>query len=146
MNKLNWRQEEIESWIDEASRNQNIPVQKLPEQNAKLVMEAARRRYVSGNPRVWWLDLKKPIEEQYDSRSIDLTSIMPDKSGTCWFIPETEAWTVYEVDITQIQRLLNDCPLFEYNLLARDFSWLVIETDHNMFYVCRDPSTAPTTS
>src|SRR5262245_26975614 len=124
--------EEIEKWIEDASVNQSVPVKKLSDQDASLVKEAARRRYVKGNPRVWWLDLATPVDEQYDRRSVDLDSVIPGKSGTCWLIPENEKRPVYEVDVAQIRKLLDDCGLFEYNLVARDFSWLLAETDHDM--------------
>lgn len=145
MNEHNWM-DEIEQWIEEASRNQNIPIRKLTDQDARVVKETAQQRYVKGNPRVWWLDLARPIDEHYDRRSVDLTTVIPSKSGRCWLIPENERRPVYEVDVTQVQQLLDDCNLFEYNLVARDFSWLVAETDHDMLYICRDVPGGSTTS
>ena len=58
----------------------------------------------------------------------------------CWLIPETdeEDLPVYELNLGQISRLVDDCPLFEYNLVAHDYSWLIAESDHDVYLVCRD--------
>jgi hypothetical protein len=45
---------------------------------------------------------------------------------------------VYEIDASNVEKLIDDCPGFEYYVVARDFSWMVVETHHNQFYVCRD--------
>jgi hypothetical protein len=39
--------------------------------------------------------------------------------------------------------LIEDCPGFEYNIVAKDYSWLVIETDHDQYYVIRDSDNLP---
>lgn len=129
---------EIEMWIKQAACKQNINLRRLSDDDARLVEEAARRRYVKGNPRAWWLSLNS-VCETYDSRAVEPSTVFPDRSGSCWFLPETDEahLPVYEVDVTQIQRLLSDCPFFEYNIVSRDFSWLVAESDHNVYFVCR---------
>ena len=53
-------------------------------------------------------------------------------------MPETEDGAlVYELSATDVERLLAGCPYFEYYLLAPDLSWLVAESDHNVYFVCR---------
>lgn len=131
---------EIEQWIEEAARSQNLSLRKLPERDAILVEDAARAHYVRDHPCVWWLGLSKPISQRYDSRSVNLLSVVLQKTGTCRLIPETESehLPVYEVEVSQVEMIIRECPFFEYNLVAMNFSWLVVETDHNEFYICRD--------
>src|SRR5437879_4468672 len=108
---------EIEMWIEEAARKQNIPIRKLPKDAAESVQREAMSRYVKiTNPRVWWLNLAKPVDEYYDRGAVKLSSVIPAKSGLSWFIPETDAkhLPVYEIDVSQLEKLIDDCPGFEY--------------------------------
>ena len=136
MPELNWI-DEIEASIEESARTQHIPLRKLDERDAALVKNTGRRRFVDGEPRVWWLGLSRPIVGQYDRRSVDLNTVLPSNTGSCWLIPENERRPVYEVDASLVKKLLDECLLFEYNIIARDFDWLVAETGHDMIYVCR---------
>ena len=132
---------EIEKWIEQAAEHLKISLRKLPKEEASSVQREAMSRFVTiSDPRVWWLNLARPIDEHYDRHSVSLLSILPTKTGTCWMLPETGGgWLpVYEIKVEQIESLINDCPGFEYNLVSKDFSWLVIETDHDQYYVCRD--------
>ena len=87
--------------------------------------------------------MARPVAGHYDSQSTKLIAIAPEKSGSCWLIPETDAihLPVYAIDVKDVQRLLDGCPFFEYNLIAKDFSWLLIETEHNDYYICRAEAT-----
>ena len=139
--------DEVEIWIDESARNQHLSIRKASEQEAQIVRNEAMSRYVSiSNPRVWWVNLARPIDECYDGKATKLSQVLPSKSGACWFIPEThmKPLPVYEIDVGQVERLIDDCPAFEYNIVSKDFSWLVIETDHHQYYVCRDSDHLPT--
>jgi hypothetical protein len=103
-------------------------------------------RYVkSPNPRVWWLNLAKRIDEHYDRNAVRMSEVLPQKRGTVSLIPETDSgqFLVYEVEASQLETLIDNCPGFEYNVLPHDFSWLFIETDHDMFYICRDHDVLP---
>lgn len=137
---------EIETWIEEAAAAESIPIRKLPEAEAMVVQREAMSRYVTiDDPRVWWVNLARPVDEYYDRNETSLLSILPAKEGLCWLIPETSKpdLPVYEIDVRMIQKLIEDCFGFEYNIVAKDFSWLVIETDHDQYYVCRDTDVLP---
>jgi hypothetical protein len=137
---------EIETWITEAASNLGIPIRKLTNGEAESVLHEAMSRYVKmADPRSWWLSLARPIDEHYDRRLVKLSSILPTTTGTVWFIPETDArhLPVYEMEVGLVEKLIDDCPGFEYNVVAKDFSWLVIETDHDQYYVCRDSDKLP---
>ena len=136
---------EIESWIEAASGAQNIGIRKLSIGDAKHVMRETMERYVKngGNSLALWMDLTRSIDEYYDRNLINFADIVPSKTGLCWLIPETGApnaidLPVYEIDVAEIGRLIDDCFGFEYNVVAHDFSWLVVETHHDQYYVCRE--------
>jgi|SRR5579864_388885 len=137
---------EIEKWIEDAARHLNIELRKLSSDEAKSVLNKAMSRYVKiTDPRVWWLNLAKPVDEYYERSTVKLSEILPDSCGSCWLIPETDTnlLPVYEVYANAIERLIDDCPGFEYNIVAKDFCWLVIETDHDQYYVCRNYDKLP---
>jgi hypothetical protein len=137
---------EIETWIEDAARHLHIELRKLSANEAESVQKKAMSRYVKiTNPRVWWLNLAKPVDEYYDRSTVKLSDILPENCESCWLIPETDAdlLPVYEIYASAIERLIEDCPGFEYNIVAKDFSWLVIETDHDQYYVCRNHDKLP---
>ena len=132
---------EIESWIDEAVQRQKIIARKLPTEEAIQVQNEVTSRYVHAtSPRTWWWHFKRPVDEYYDRNLVKLLDVVPTKSGLCWLIPDTETeWLpVYEIDIRQVGPLIDDCPGFEYYVVALDFSWLVVETHHDQYQLCRE--------
>ena len=121
----------------EAAAESGTTVKRLSDKDARSVEDTARAKYVRGNPRVWWLGLEGC--ESYDSNSVELSTVIPDKTGACWFLPETDepSLPVYEVDASSLPQLIKECPYFEFNIVAKDFSWLVAESDHNVYFLCR---------
>jgi hypothetical protein len=105
---------------------------------AKRITDEVRRRFVVGSPRAWWMNLAVAAETA-DSTSVRLIDVLPEKKCRCWLIPEVEttAWPVFDVESRDIQAILDECPFFEYYIVPRDFTWLVAESDHNEFFVCR---------
>lgn len=130
---------EIAGWLSQASKDLSLELRQLPSSEAGQLYERAKSRYVRGNPRAWWLDLVLPCE-QFDSGKTTLSNVVPVRVGKVWLLPETEAEPIaYEVDIADLERLLAECPYFEYYVLALDLTWLVAESDHNVYFVCRAP-------
>src|SRR5262245_58422704 len=106
-----------------------------PEEGAQII-QAAHHKFVEGRPRSWWLSLKVPytaIEYAYASGFRHLAEHWQSKDINCWFIPETEEaeLPVYETTIDVLPRLLEECSFFEYYVLNKDCSLLIIESDHN---------------
>jgi len=137
---------EIESWIETAASTQNITIKKLPTADAQNVMRETMARYVRNDARslALWMDITRPVDECYDRNLVKFTDIAPSKTGLCWLVPETGApnaidLPVYELDVSEIERLIDDCYGFEYNVVAHDFSWLVAETHNDPYYVYREP-------
>jgi hypothetical protein len=129
---------EIEEWIESTTSNQGLSVRKLSNEDAKNIVLAARAKYVYGNPRAWWLSLR--IEaETVNSGGVCISKLLPSSVQAVFVIPETESADppVYELSPVSLDALLNDCPFFEYYVVDQTLGWLVIESDHNQFLVCR---------
>jgi hypothetical protein len=98
----------------------------------------AKRRFVKGNPRAWWMSLSGSCEH-FNSKEHRLADIVPTGATKCWLIAETGSSSglpVYSIAPSDVPSVLDECPYFEYYLVAEDFSWLVAESDHNVLFVC----------
>jgi hypothetical protein len=127
---------EILNWIVEALSKFKIHAKAVELHNARAIIRQTTRTFVDGHPRAWWMALKgKP--KVYDSKSHKLSEVVPSLHETVWFIPETEMedLPVIELSVSQIERVVNDCPFFEYYVVDKQNRWLVTESDHNEFYV-----------
>ena len=108
------------------------------------VLDKAKATFVENEPRSWWLSLKVPfISFDYsDGSGLDnILKHIPPGDQRCWFIPETEQKTlpVYDADVRFIGSILRQCQVFEYYLVGKDFSWLIVENDHNQILLCLVP-------
>jgi len=111
-------------------------VHKLPMAAAVSVVAKAMGTFVSGNPRSWWLSLKVPYQAHSmpdEGGYLHLEEFVPEGDKSCWFVPETEESipTVYEAEVTAVRDILSECSIFEYYLIGKTFSWLIVENDHN---------------
>jgi hypothetical protein len=129
---------EIEHWINDAAVSLKIEVETLAKDAAVEFVTSARARFVHGNPRVWWLAWALPCA-QYDASEVHLSAVMPATEGNVFLVPELDDGSdlpVYIVPVSEIERLLNDCPFFEYYVIEQKQGWLVAETEHGIFFVC----------
>jgi hypothetical protein len=56
--------DEIEQWIQQAAEGQKIQIRTLPSEEAAIIRNEAMSRYVKiSDPRVWWVNLARPIDE-----------------------------------------------------------------------------------
>lgn len=105
---------------------------------ADAILARAMERYVAGNPRAWWLTLKRPKRTfVYDHNFQHLEQHIPIGESRCWFIPETETASrpVFDVEIRWLTPVLNECTFFEYYVLGKGLDWLVIDNDHGELLV-----------
>src|SRR6266536_4390466 len=128
---------EIEEWIQEAASNLDRIFPRCSPEISAAVVRKAREAFVNDNPRVWWLDLKRPFKS-YSSENRRLVDVLPSPADRVWFIPETdeEALPVYDLSPDDVDLIRNNCPLFEYYVVDKLFRWLIIENDHDEFLVC----------
>ena len=129
---------EIESWIEGAAQSRGFLADRVREEIAAGIQMQAKSKFVLDNPRAWWMSLSRPYE-QFDSTKMNLSDVLPARTGRGWLIAETETpnLPVYSVDLGELPALLEECPYFEYYVLGSDLSWIVAETDHNVYFVCR---------
>jgi hypothetical protein len=81
---------EITSWIDEAGKRLGVTFSRCSDDRASTVVAAARARFVTGNPRVWWLSLARP-SRSYDSAQRSFLDVVPERTERVWFIAEDES-------------------------------------------------------
>ena len=131
----------IEAEIEEALGELNLPNAdfiKCPKDQAEKIVKAAMNRYVEGNPRSWWLSLKKPHRSyDHDFPCDYIKDYVPNKESRCFWIPETEKMDldVYECEINAIPKILRLTPPFEYYVIGKNLDWIIIETDHGLLWV-----------
>jgi len=73
----------------------------------------------------------------YDSHKYTVGEILPTRDNRYWFIPETEEneLKVFDLTFSEIDRLLQECPFFEFYIVDKEYRWLIAESDHNQFHV-----------
>jgi hypothetical protein len=111
----------------------------LPDEEALTVFSSVERHFVASDKRQWWWE-----DFRFPSTSIQFTNqrgfeqierIVPNKIEKVWFIVEEDQlpfYLVYEATPEVIQVIIGECYSFEYYLVAKDLSWLVCETHHDV--------------
>ena len=134
----------VESEIQEALTKLNLSedeLRKCSSEEASFIQKNAMELYVEGNPRSWWMGVKKPYQAyDYDFPSDYITLHMPENENKVWWIPETEEENlcVYDVKPDVISRIMELVAQFEYYVVGRNFNWLIIETDHGQLWVINE--------
>ena len=111
-------------------------IRKCGQQESSVVQQTAMEKFVNGNPRVWWLALKRPAQSFHiiDGRGYQrLREFIPQDEERCWFMPEIddEVLPVFHATVNAVMKVLGECFAFEYYLVGNNFHWLLIENDHN---------------
>ena len=138
---------EIEEWIDSAIRNHDLQISKLPREQAQELLDETRAKFLQDNPRAWWMALKvKPTSLSSEGRPLSM--VVPVTAADLFFIPEIdeEALPVYRAQLARLERLIEECPFFEYYVVAPGKQWLLVESDHNEYFLCLDTDQSETTS
>ena len=134
----------VESEIEEALVKLNLSedeLRKCSPEEAFSIQKKVMQLYVEGNPRSWWMGLKKPhLAYDYDFPSDYITVHMPKSESRVWWIPETEKENlcVYDVIPNVISRIMEQVAQFEYYVVGRDLDWIIIETDHGQLWVVNE--------
>ena len=134
----------INDQLDDSLLELQLPLEEmheLPNGEARQIYEVARAIFVKGDPRVWWLSLRQPHRSVDTDDSAEfrfLRDNWPVGETSCYFVPENEEATprVFEASLNGLIKILgNTNGFFEYNLVGKDFRWLMIETDHNQLII-----------
>jgi hypothetical protein len=135
----------VDSAINNLALTEDFYCKKCSVEEAEQVIITAKSLYVNGNPRVWWLCLNKEnVTYNVYVESVDyevfglevLHQYGVVNNEIVWFIPETDepdfpSLPVYETTLDSILKVLGECNFFESYILAKNFSWICIENDHN---------------
>ena len=130
-------QETIRGWIRSAASETHIQVIQLSDSESAQIVRKLRAYYVLGNPGAWWMSFGVPCSN-WDSREVKISTILPTLSDQVYLIPEAAMNNprVYRVEAGDLERLIDNCPGFEYSVAAINGSWLLTESDHDVFFLC----------
>ncbi|GGH10822.1 hypothetical protein [Silvibacterium dinghuense] len=130
--------DEIKSWIEEAALNTGSNVSVVTDAKAQELTTLINERYVFGLPGWWWAQLKKPCSK-FDRNVVRLSQILPSLESEIYLIPEypNHEGPIFKISARDVEAVLNDCPLFEYNLLGDEGGWLISESHHDVIYLCK---------
>lgn len=103
------------------------------------VYRAALDHFVaSGDRRWWWEDFRlsgKSVSYDDGQGWRRVPRIAPHADELVWFIAEDNSlsqYPVFETTPKVASLVIGECYGFEYYLIAKDFSWLLCETHHNV--------------
>ncbi|HYL98211.1 MAG TPA: DUF6756 family protein [Blastocatellia bacterium] len=130
---------EIERVIQDLGLSEN-EIRPLRECEGFEVYSAIVKHFVaSGERRQWWEDFRAPATRVTfdDGRGWEnIVRIVPTGEKV-WLIAEDDerpSYPVYEAFPECAERLIEECSCFEYYLVAKDLSWLLCETHHNVMF------------
>jgi hypothetical protein len=111
----------------------------LADEECRTVLNEVVSHFVeSGDRRWWWEDFCLPstsVRFANQQGFLYLEKLVPDKREKCWLIVEEDGlpfYPVYEATPEASQAVIGECYAFEYYLVAKDLSWLICETHHNV--------------
>ena len=90
------------------------------------------RKFVVGNPRVWWLAFKKtPKNFSFDDEfQYQRISQFFDNNDVCYLITELDTIHLFKLSVRNIIKIIGECSFFEYYITDLKMQNLLCETDH----------------
>lgn len=99
-------------------------------------IEAAFFKKYNGNTHFnWsWDNLKTPQHSIlfFNGRAYESLPLLVDASEKVWFIACDDKFWLFEGTIHAIKLLISEHYAFEYYVVAKKYTWLLCETDHNV--------------
>lgn len=114
----------------------------LPPDEARALASAVKSRFVTGNPRVWWLGFGQSTTSTTYETPAEWAALLAERLASvesCLFIPEPEDGeaAVYRVRPEAAIRVLGECAFFEYYFADESLTWILADTDHNQLIFVR---------
>lgn len=100
--------------------------------NKISILKEIKEKFITDNPRVWWLAFKKKpqncvFEDEFQYKRI--VDFFNDKE-ICYFVTELDDLHVFKTAIRNIIDMINECSFFEYYVINLSLTNLLCETDH----------------
>jgi hypothetical protein len=141
--------ESIVTEIDRALKTLQLPadaMRLLDDVSGDEVYQSALAHFVSTGDRRWWWEAFRERSVSVVFKAGDgwskIPDIAPKQDEQVWFIAEDDKlpqFPVFETSAAIASRVLGECYGFEYYLVAKDFSWLLCETHHNVVIAVGSP-------
>jgi hypothetical protein len=115
---------------------------RIPEEVQADTLQRITDKFLFASDAAWWWEVLDVPNRTLSGRSVaDIPNICPDPDAAIYFVPcDTRPLIVYRSTPRSSTRILNECPFFEYALIADDMSWMLIENHHGAFIVAGDLS------
>jgi hypothetical protein len=117
-------------------------IRQLHGPEGELVVKKAMERFVDGNPRAWWMSLKRKYKKfPVDDNNLEyLEHHWPKSESHAYFVPEngTRALRAFDASLSAVKAVLGECSFFEYYVVGKRFDWLLAESDHSELFVVRN--------
>jgi len=110
----------------------------LPPQSEAVFRTALNHFVAGGDRRWWWEDFREPGKSlAFESGDgwRQVPRVVPNQNESVWFIAEDNSlphYPVFETTPEVASLVIGECHGFEYYLVAKDLSWLLCETHHNV--------------
>lgn len=111
----------------------------LPEQD-QVVVKHIEDKFVEFHHIIWWWEHLRQLD--FVATHIPdegwSNQLLPEDVADVWFVVESwgqkKQFSVYDVLSKHLQSILEECPYFEYYVVAKDLSWLIGENHHGYFF------------
>jgi hypothetical protein len=115
-------------------------VRELSSVEAENLLQQIQINFLTrSNALFWWEHLSGEFERYTppdDNAYQFVATLTPTPNECALFIADLtgSAQTVYECVPEVVPLILGECPAFEYAVVAKDFTWLVIENHHGCLF------------
>lgn len=112
-------------------------VQKFTGEEKERILFKLQEKFVSGNPRVWWLALKyKPTSFFFERQDPHKEIVNFFDKEEVWFVIEDEfnanEQILYKTKIRYVIDIIEEnCTYFEYNIISENYDKFLCQTDHD---------------
>ena len=114
--------------------------------DAQSLMAKIKGKFISGEPRAWWLSLKHDVNIlSYDNNAgyKDIPDVVKknfthrDFARVILIVDEdNENKFLFKIPLNSLPCIIEACRYFEYYVVAEDLSWLIAENDHGDLLIC----------
>jgi hypothetical protein len=96
----------------------------------------------------WWEALKPPVAHSTPTEPISFIKGLLPADEPVWFVAEEAGektvgnFWLYDSTVSAVCAVLQECPAFEYYLVAKKMNWLICENHHGQVIASGEPLAA----